>query len=362
MPQPPRNAKPHCKAGHAAGTWLRDNMVMKQYPWMLRDVSAVAPEAPSASTAGPPETTGDLPVELESVAAFARATLAHHVGTLRVAHAEAVATGAVEPLHQLRVAVRRVRSDLRLFRAVLGGEAKGLRRDLGVVAAALGRVRDIDIHLDQLVDRSHPRQRGGLLEVSAALHHQRQAHWHTAVAALSTDRWATLLDALDTLTVLESETADEATLATAGPAALKACWSRFRRAAKRAKRDATPRALHRLRIANKLLRDALEVLADVCPAAVTAVREEVDGLHDTLGRLQDATVAARHFGSERAKPKAAYSDLALKTLKRLRKRCRKHAAAEARTGLRSARQLQRRPLKRLLSAPAPVEEASTAPA
>lgn len=58
---------------------------------------------------------------------------------------------SVERVHETRVAVRRLRATLRLFRAELTrGRAAGLRRALEPLADALGSVRDLDTFLERL--------------------------------------------------------------------------------------------------------------------------------------------------------------------------------------------------------------------
>ena len=59
--------------------------------------------------------------------------------------------GEVEPLHQMRVGTRRLRSDLRTFRPLLDKDwAESLRAELKWLGSSLGAVRDLDVLLERL--------------------------------------------------------------------------------------------------------------------------------------------------------------------------------------------------------------------
>lgn len=55
------------------------------------------------------------------------------------------ATRAAEPLHQARVALRRLRSALTIFRSMLGDHGAALREELRWLAGELGEARDLDV-------------------------------------------------------------------------------------------------------------------------------------------------------------------------------------------------------------------------
>ena len=59
--------------------------------------------------------------------------------------------GDVEALHQMRVATRRLRSDLRTFRPLLDPDwSESLRDELNWLGAVARRVRDLDVLLERL--------------------------------------------------------------------------------------------------------------------------------------------------------------------------------------------------------------------
>src|SRR5215212_10108639 len=55
-----------------------------------------------------------------------------------------------EELHDMRVATRRLRAALKLYKEVLPKRAERYERDLRHFAGSLGEVRDLDVHLERL--------------------------------------------------------------------------------------------------------------------------------------------------------------------------------------------------------------------
>src|SRR5256885_16469029 len=81
----------------------------------------------------------------DSAAAAARAVLRYHLRAFASAEPSARA-GEIEPVHQLRVATRRLRAALRLFAPLLPARfAAAAHRDLAWLARAIGAVRDLDV-------------------------------------------------------------------------------------------------------------------------------------------------------------------------------------------------------------------------
>ena len=104
-----------------------------------------------------------------------------------------------EAVHQARVATRRLRSDLRTFRALFNEEwAERLRGELSWLADLLGRVRDADVLFDRMIaslaeiDGSPTGRRAVLQQLTA----RREAARTEMLRGLATPRFAGLLDAL----------------------------------------------------------------------------------------------------------------------------------------------------------------------
>jgi CHAD domain-containing protein len=144
-----------------------------------------------------------IPVPVDRHAAtgeVVRAAIAH--GYLRlVAHDLGVRLDEdPEDVHQARVATRRLRSDLRTFRAYLPEDwSTEVRAELGWLAEALGRARDADVLFERLhgevdaLDQRDAGAAGALLGRLVA--EQDQARQHL-LEVFDTDRYAELLDRL----------------------------------------------------------------------------------------------------------------------------------------------------------------------
>jgi CHAD domain-containing protein len=105
-----------------------------------------------------------------------------------------------EDVHQARVATRRLRSDLRTFRAFLPeGWDVETRQELGWVAEALGRARDADVLLDRLqghvqgLEADDARAAGTL--VARLVDERDQAH-EALLAVMDSERYGRLMDRL----------------------------------------------------------------------------------------------------------------------------------------------------------------------
>ena len=178
-----------------------------------------------------------------------------------------------EYLHQLRVAIRRLRALLRIFRKTSG--AKRLDRQLRRLATPLGEARDWDVFAESF-------GRGGRERQAA---HARCGEVFPGLDAYVREarQWA-------------SVGADRAPL---GDFAAKALDRLHRKALKRARgidwRDAGRR--HALRVSVRRLRYGVDFFA-ACFAAHRKPLRELERLQDLLGDLNDIAVARRLGGAE----------------------------------------------------------------
>src|SRR6266436_4703424 len=77
-----------------------------------------------------------------------------------------------EDLHQMRVAIRRIRAAMVVFEEALPARAQHLRQELGWLGSLLGAVRDLDVQLERIRGWSaaaEPAERGSLDVVAAVL-------------------------------------------------------------------------------------------------------------------------------------------------------------------------------------------------
>ncbi|GAA1462148.1 CYTH and CHAD domain-containing protein [Williamsia maris] len=129
--------------------------------------------------------------------------LARHRDQL-VAWDPAVRADADDAVHQMRVATRRLRSVLKAFPGVLDGpEPERLGDEFKELAAILGVARDAEVQAERYRDLLEDETPSAALE-SALVEAQNQRYhrgWKTAVAAMNSDRYFTLLDAIDALLV-----------------------------------------------------------------------------------------------------------------------------------------------------------------
>jgi CHAD domain-containing protein len=202
-----------------------------------------------------------------------------------------------EELHQMRVAVRRMRAMLKAARPLLDRRwADDLRAELGWLGRALGPVRDSDVLIERLRDRA------------TAFGDTSRDAVETLIEALVTDREIARAEMLD---VLGSRryTALLRRLATAvsgplpagpgraGAAALvdlvRAEYRRLSKAVQAAGQDPPDEVLHALRIHGKRLRYTGELAFAAGRKPVRRLVESTVALQDVLGEHQDACVAQR---------------------------------------------------------------------
>lgn len=191
-----------------------------------------------------------------------------------------------EGVHQARVATRRLRSDLKTFGPLLDPTwAAQLQPELRWLARTLGRVRDDDVLIDLIkaFGSAEP-----LIDVIAD---ERQAHRQALLRALDRPETATLLNRL-VAAAHDPHTAPQAD----DPAAdllrplVQKRWKKLRKKVDRLSDEPADVELHRVRIATKRCRYAIEAVAPAFDADTKATAAALARLQDTLGELNDARV------------------------------------------------------------------------
>ncbi len=201
---------------------------------------------------------------------------------------------SVEHVHQARVALRRMRSALRLLRreAALPDElATGLRR----VSVHFGAVRDGDVLVQEtlpaLVSATAPAVAPSWPALLAAVGQRRQLARERLLAELATPAFARLC--LQLLQWAGETPAGEATptLRQFAPAAAQAGYERLLDAGRFFSALSTPRR-HRVRILAKRLRYNLELLAPALPrGALKSCLPCLARLQQVAGEANDAAAA-----------------------------------------------------------------------
>ena len=224
----------------------------------------------------------------------ARATIAAALGQLQANEAGALATPDPEYLHQMRVALRRLRSALRAFRATLDPQfVREADAGLKALARETGPARDWDVLATQMMpafletfDDADPsgktlalvraRRRAAREAMRAWLRSPGHAHLVLLIA-----RW---------LAQPQAQPAGDDLTSFAARATAK----RHRKLMERARhaQRLNAEARHRLRIEAKRVRYVVEGFAPLFPVKpVKAYLKALEGLQDDLGKANDAVVA-----------------------------------------------------------------------
>lgn len=167
-----------------------------------------------------------------------------------------------EAVHQMRVALRRVRAGLSVLRPLL--EQDGFAQELAWLAKTLGEVRDRDVLLE-LLREEFPDEIG----LAVAMKVERDQAHQAARGALASTRYQELL-------VRSPVLARDAPMIAIAPDVLRGRGRKWRAACARAE---SPEDWHEARILGKKLRYALELFSPETPFAGEAA--------DQLGKLQD---------------------------------------------------------------------------
>jgi len=252
-------------------------------------------EAPTV----PPGAVVSLGAVVQSAIRSALDRLVDHDWRLRAA------SPAADPhdVHQARVATRRLRSDLKTFRAVLDPVWVGhARADLQWVGTILGAVRDTDVlaahlHPDALAGHLDPgEQDQGTVELRGVLGAQRRAAVDEMTAMLDTDRYLDLLDRLEVASnhppfwSRDGVAADEPA-ADVLPGLVGSRWQALRKQVRRAGREPSDRQLHQIRIKAKQLRYAAEAAAPTMGGAARRTAAGAEDVQTVLGHHHDAVAA-----------------------------------------------------------------------
>ena len=196
---------------------------------------------------------------------------------------------AAEDVHQARVAVRRLRSHLKTFRAVLDPVwVRHVRNDLKWVGSALGELRDGDVlaaHLE-----------GAPTQLREELGRQHDVAAHRVTTVLGSDRYLDLLDRLHAATRIPPFFGSDAVGPDdAGrdvlPGLVGARWRALRRQARKGGADPSDQQLHRIRINARHLRFAAELAEPVVGKSARRTAAAAEKLQAILGEHHDAVAA-----------------------------------------------------------------------
>jgi CHAD domain-containing protein len=232
--------------------------------------------------------------------------------------------GAVEGdgtgVHQARVASRRLREAVPVLTAGLKGSRVGkARRKIRRLTRALGTVRELDVTL-KLLDELAAREtlpRLALEHVRAHVVKEREAKQDVLrkrLAHVNIDKLDRRLAAVGAALQKANPQEWRQTLASR----LSKRSKTLRAAVEEAGTIYAPELLHRVRIATKKLRYAMEIAADGRIKAAAGPVRTLERTQDTLGRLHDLQVLQTHVAAvQAASSRRSPTDLGLDVIARM---------------------------------------------
>jgi CHAD domain-containing protein len=269
---------------------------------LAAEVRALAEKELPPVPLGAPELSPDLSVS----AAFAFAC-AHLARVIQHYAPLAAAREGTEPVHQMRVAVRRLRSALALFRrAVACTEIDAAKAGLRVLGRALGPARDWDVFTEGTAQAVAAAFSGdaAIARVVAAATRRRNACYDELRHVLDSPEFRCLGITLATLAVARPwEAAQDGAAPHGSNAPLETLQEFAARALSRRLRHLTShgddisklpdQTMHLIRLRAKRLRYGVEMLAPLYPRReARRYLRRLANLQDQLGHLNDGTVAA----------------------------------------------------------------------
>lgn len=253
------------------------------------------PRAPVCSTA--PALARNISAE-ETLAALLQSCLSHFLGNLSVLEQGEL----IEAIHQMRVAIRRLRSAFGLVHGDASPEFDALRAESKRIGSLLGQARDWDVFVQTIRDRPLPgfTNSPGFNKI-VGLAQSRARAAHGAVRQLTKDgtvgRFALSLERLVALRGWRDSAEDGQLdwLAEPGVDFATKNLDRLHRRLLRSGKGFSgqgPRQRHALRIATKHMRYAVEFFGSFFPShSCKRYIEKAQALQDLLGQQNDATVA-----------------------------------------------------------------------
>jgi len=253
---------------------------------------------PTVAAARRPVTPERLGLAPLLVPATAKDPVARHVRA--ALHAQTLAMLRYEPgtrtgedpedLHQMRVAVRRLRAVLKSAPGSVP-DCERLRTELGWLGGALGPVRDLDVLIDRLRAEAEDfpdDERAFAATLLDGLVAERLGARERLTAALNSPRYRTLLTHL--AQAANSEVDPDAPQPELMDL-VRAPYRKLRRAVQALPADPPDEQLHRLRILGKRLRYAAELVRPIAGKQLKDLVRATKELQEVLGEHQDACVA-----------------------------------------------------------------------
>lgn len=250
----------------------------------------------------PPDRPGVEPED--SLAEAGRKLLRFHLARM-VQHEDGTRLGEdIEELHDMRVAVRRMRAVFEVFGpAFKAGAIKPFLKGLRATGRALGRVRDLDVFIEKAqryLQDLPAEERSGLDPLFEAWAQEREAARHKMLKYLDSEEYdifkrnfSEWVNTPGAGATVYAPSADQTYADQVRYVAPVLVYQRLAgvRAHEARLAEASLEQLHELRLEFKRLRYTLEFFKEVLGPEVKAVIDDLKKMQDHLGDLNDANVA-----------------------------------------------------------------------
>lgn len=242
----------------------------------------------------------DSSVKISGIATrrFAREQADRLLGRLAFQIGRAIKSHNADTIHDLRVIIRRFVQTLRVFKPCFHGKAlRKIRRELKHIMAVAGEVRNHDIAL-RLLAKS---KRAELTALKPKIQSRRREAERSLVTSLKP--WLERKSSLKWRAALERATGQSGEDFCKTPIAKTArqmlprmAQDFFERGDKAASAKASPRELHRFRIASKKFRYTLELFSSVNGPPLKAKLEAIKPIQTLLGDINDLETVRSMLG------------------------------------------------------------------
>jgi CHAD domain-containing protein len=261
---------------------------------VARALGAAAAAAPDVVV---PPVSGSPTAREVIHAAIARSVESHllHLPIARVGE-------GTEGVHQARVALRRLRSDLRTFSPLLDPIwAAALSAEVRWLGDRLGEVRDADVRievLNRVIDEEPSIDERDAVALVEYLRIERNQAHARLLEALDSARCAELLDGLvgaaaDPRTAPQADDPSEENI----PGLVDRPWRKLRKAVGRLGPRPTHAEIHRIRIKAKRCRYAAEAVEPAMGKPARRLAKAMKRIQNSLGDLNDAIVIRAHLAA-----------------------------------------------------------------
>ena len=213
----------------------------------------------------------------------------------------------IEFVHEMRVALRRLRAALRLFRKALGKAGRALNRELKWFGTELGVVRDLDVFLAYLRSyfKKAPKEHVAALRgPTRSLQANRRWHHGRLLDVSETGRYNEFTSVYCPLVrrpvgsdagLVRLDELGATPIWRQAPAMLAKQWNKVARHDRRLERLSSQEQ-HALRIECKRLRYTAEFFADLYPGRLAEIVKPMVRMQDALGDVHDADVYTERVG------------------------------------------------------------------